>query len=114
MLLRLYWPLELWFDKTWMPSDFELVKWSQRNDLCILNCETMLPETHTRASDIEVNQDRRCRQCLAKEVTSFERANRLNNSHRCYSTRNSSPQIDVASCSNFTSGRREPCRITLL
>ena len=26
VLLRLYGPLQPWFDKTWRPSDFELVK----------------------------------------------------------------------------------------
>ena len=26
LLLRLYGPLQPWFDKTWMPGDFELVK----------------------------------------------------------------------------------------
>ena len=33
VLLRLYGPLEAWFDKTWMPGDFELLEQIFRRDV---------------------------------------------------------------------------------
>jgi hypothetical protein len=33
VLLRLYAPLEPWFDKSWKPSDFELVDQSAANPI---------------------------------------------------------------------------------